>query len=38
MPILNPLNGTTAGGADVGDEAGDFTGGEDPVIGVIIKE
>ena len=38
MPILNPLNGTTAGGADVGDEAGDFAGGEDPVIGVIIKE
>ena len=38
MPILNPLNGTTSGGADVGDEAGDFAGGEDPVIGVIIKE
>ena len=38
MPILNPLNGTTVGGVDVGDEAGDFTGGEDSVIGVIIKE
>lgn len=38
LPILNLIDELTEGGADVADEAGDFTGGEDTVIGVIIKE
>ena len=38
LPILNPIDKLTGGGADAPGASGALSGGEDPVIGVIIKE